>query len=195
MYKLVVVGGKLRGQEFILKPGDNILGRESSCDIPFPVDGVSKRHVHISITGDVVFIEDQGSANGTFVNGKLIKRVTVQPGDRIGLPNAILQLVYVKEKVVVVKKKVNLHSEKEETAADILQGTKAPDNIAGKIIWLFKYKFMPIELESPTATIIYGGKVILQSWTKNPFAVLIEDAQMAENQKRYFEELWKIAKR
>ena len=58
-----------------------------------------------------------------------------------------------------------------------------------------KYKFMPIELESPTATIIYGGKVILQSWTKNPFAVLIEDAQMAENQKRYFEELWKIAKR
>ncbi len=57
------------------------------------------------------------------------------------------------------------------------------------------YKFMPITLESPTATIIYAGKVVLQSWTKNPFAVLIEDEQMAENQKRYFEELWKIAKR
>lgn len=26
MYKLVVVGGKLRGQEFILKEGENILG-------------------------------------------------------------------------------------------------------------------------------------------------------------------------
>ena len=56
-----------------------------------------------------------------------------------------------------------------------------------------KYRFMPIELESPTATIIYENKVILQSWTKDPFAVLIEDEQMAENQKRYFEELWKIA--
>lgn len=55
-----------------------------------------------------------------------------------------------------------------------------------------KYKFMPIELESPTATIIYENKVVLQSWTKDPFAVLIEDEQMAENQKRYFEELWKI---
>ncbi len=55
------------------------------------------------------------------------------------------------------------------------------------------YKFMPIELESPTATLIYENKVVLQSWTKEPFAVLIEDERMAENQKRYFEELWKIA--
>jgi hypothetical protein len=27
MYKLVAVGGKLRGQEFILEEGDNIVGR------------------------------------------------------------------------------------------------------------------------------------------------------------------------
>ncbi len=52
---------------------------------------------------------------------------------------------------------------------------------------------MPIELESPTATLIYGNKVVLQLWTKEPFAVLIEEERMAENQKRYFEELWKIA--
>jgi len=58
---------------------------------------------------------------------------------------------------------------------------------------LTKHKFMPIELESPTATLIYGNKVILQSWTKEPFAVMIEDEEMAENQRRYFEELWKIA--
>ena len=55
------------------------------------------------------------------------------------------------------------------------------------------YRFMPIELESPTAMVIYADKVILQSWTKEPFAVLIESKEMAENQKRYFEELWKIA--
>lgn len=57
------------------------------------------------------------------------------------------------------------------------------------------YKFMPIELESPTATLIYTDKVVLQSWTKEPFAVIIESKDMAENQKRYFEELWKIAKK
>lgn len=58
-----------------------------------------------------------------------------------------------------------------------------------------KYKFMLIELESPTATLIYTNKVVLQSWTKEPFAVMIEDREMANNQKKYFEELWKIAKR
>lgn len=144
MYKLVVVGGKLRGQEFILKAGDNILGRDTACEIPFQVDGVSKRHVSISVTEDVVYVQDLGSSNGTFLNGKLIKRVTAKSGDKIGLPNAILQLVHVKEKIVVVKKKVNLHSEKEESADDILKGQKPPDNLAGKLLWLFKYKFMPI---------------------------------------------------
>lgn len=57
-----------------------------------------------------------------------------------------------------------------------------------------KYKFMPIKLESPTATLIYDHKVVLQSWTKEPFAVMIEDEEMANNQRRYFDELWKIAK-
>ena len=57
------------------------------------------------------------------------------------------------------------------------------------------YKFMPIELESPTAIMIYKNKVALELWTKEPFAVVIESEQMAENQKRYFEELWKIAKK
>ena len=53
---------------------------------------------------------------------------------------------------------------------------------------------MPIELGSPTATVIYSNKVILQSWTKEPFAVMIVSSDLAENQKRYFKELWKIAK-
>ncbi|MFA5992966.1 MAG: helix-turn-helix domain-containing protein [Candidatus Pacearchaeota archaeon] len=60
---------------------------------------------------------------------------------------------------------------------------------------LMEYRFMPIELESPTAIMVYQNKVALELWTKEPFAVVIESEQMAENQKRYFEELWKIAKK
>ncbi len=58
-----------------------------------------------------------------------------------------------------------------------------------------QYRAMPIQVDSPTATGIYANKVILYSWAKDPFAVVIEDEEMAKNQKRYFEELWKIAKR
>ena len=144
MYKLVVVGGKLRGQEYVLKTGDNILGRDPSCDIHFQVDGVSKKHVTITVTDDVVYVQDMGSANGTFLNGKIVKKATTKTGDKIGLPNAILQVVYVQEKKVVVKKKVAAQREREETIDDILKGGTPPDNIVGKIFWLFKYKVMPI---------------------------------------------------
>ncbi|MBC7537193.1 MAG: FHA domain-containing protein [Bacteriovorax sp.] len=143
MYKLVVVGGKSRGQEFVLKTGDNTLGRDSSCDIHFQVEGVSKKHLTMTVTDDVVYLQDMGSANGTFLNGKIIKRATVKGGDKIGLPNAILQLVHVQEKKVVIKKKVGNLREREESIDDILSGGALPESLVGKVFWLFKYKFMP----------------------------------------------------
>lgn len=144
MYKLVVVGGKLRGQEFVLKNGENILGRDPGCEIPFQIDGVSKKHVKITVTDDVVYVEDLGSANGTFLNGKIVKRATTKTGDKIGLPNAILQVVYVQEKKIVVKKKIASQKEKEETLDDFFKGGTPPDSLVGKIFWAFKFKVMPI---------------------------------------------------
>ena len=143
MYKLVVVGGKLRGQEYALKQGDNTLGRDSSCDIHFQVDGVSKKHLTMTVTDDVLYVQDMGSANGTFLNGKIIKRATTKGGDKIGVPNAVLQVVHVKEKKIVIKKKVASQKEREETLDDMLSGGKPPENLVGKLFWLFKYKLMP----------------------------------------------------
>ena len=67
--------------------------------------------------------------------------------------------------------------------------------IGEKSLKYTNYKFMPIEIESPTATLIYEDNVVLQSWTKEPFAVLVKSKELAENQKRYFYEMWKIAKK
>lgn len=144
MYKLVVVGGKLRGQEYALKNGENVLGRDPGCDIHFQVEGVSKKHMGINIADDVVTVSDLGSANGTFLNGRIVKKASIKSGDKIGLPNSILQLVYVQEKKVVVKKKVAVQREREESLDEMLSGGNPPDNLVGKIFWLFKYKFMPL---------------------------------------------------
>ncbi|MFW9879858.1 MAG: TrmB family transcriptional regulator [Candidatus Thorarchaeota archaeon] len=60
---------------------------------------------------------------------------------------------------------------------------------------LTKYKFLPIKVESPTPTLIYENKLVfLHLVKKEPFAVLIDNEQMANNYRKYFEELWKIAK-
>ena len=144
MFKLVVVGGKLRGQEFVLKNGENSLGRDSSCDIHFPVEGVSKKHMSVTVADDVVYVSDLGSANGTFLNGRIVKKGAMKTGDKIGLPNSILQIVYVQEKKIVVKKKVAAQREREETIDEILNGGTPPDSLVGKIFWLFKYKLMPL---------------------------------------------------
>jgi len=87
-----------------------------------------------------------------------------------------------------IKKRVEMHVIYNNTPQ---ARQKARDKAAS--LQYTKYRFMPIALESPTATVIYANKVILQSWTREPFAVMIENAEMAQNQKKYFEQLWKIA--
>ena len=116
MYKLVAVGGKLRGQEIVLNEGENSLGRAMDCDFPLNVNGVSKKHMTITVNGDTCYVEDLGSSNGTFVNGKLVKKATVRNKDKIAIPNIIFQVVYVEEKKIIVKKKVVKAAEEDENA-------------------------------------------------------------------------------
>jgi pSer/pThr/pTyr-binding forkhead associated (FHA) protein len=92
MFKLVIVAGKLRGKEFTLKEGENIVGRDASVDVPIVVDGVSKKHFSINVTGDVAYIQDLGSSNGTFINGKIIKKGTVKAGDKVAIPDTIFPI-------------------------------------------------------------------------------------------------------
>ncbi len=141
MYKLVVVAGKMRGKEFVLEDGENSLGRDESCEIHFPVAGVSKRHFSISVASDSCYIKDLGSSNGTFLNGKAIKRATVENGDKIALPDSIIQVVHVEEKKVVIRKRVK---NDEDDDSDFMDPGPIPNNIISKVFWLFKNKIMPV---------------------------------------------------
>lgn len=56
------------------------------------------------------------------------------------------------------------------------------------------YRFIPEEFFNPTPTIVYGNKVIIIVW--EPFTtILIENKELADSYKKYFEMLWGIAKR
>jgi PAS domain-containing protein len=145
VFKLVVVGGKLRGKEFVLNDGENVVGRGSDNDVVVPIDGVSKKHLKITVNGETAFAEDMGSSNGTLINGKIIKRMTIKEGDKIALPNLIFQFVYVLEKKVIVKKRVLKGSDTDEDAYDDLNQTEPmPASLVAKPIWVFKHKIMPI---------------------------------------------------
>lgn len=139
MYKLVAIGGKLRGQEFVLEEGDNTLGRDADCTICLTIDGISKKHLNITVTNDVAYIQDLGSSNGTFVNGKMIKRATVRDKDKIALPDVILQVVHVEEKKVVIKKVVKTEDDDVE---DFAKGGSVPKSLPRKLLYIFKYRLM-----------------------------------------------------
>lgn len=142
MFKIVAIGGKIRGKEFLLEEGENVVGRSMEATHQVEVDGVSKKHMSITVNGDTCFIQDLGSSNGTFVNGKLTKKMTIKNTDKIAIPNVIFQLVYVEEKKVIVKKKV---AKVDEDAQDAMKFEETmPKDLLGKIRYLFKHKIMSV---------------------------------------------------
>lgn len=92
--KLTATAGPLKGQQWDLKSGETRIGRESGQNdivIRFDAQGnidnsISRRHASVHVTGDRVYVEDVGSAAGTFVNGNAVpaqQRVEVRAQDLI----------------------------------------------------------------------------------------------------------------
>lgn len=59
---------------------------------------------------------------------------------------------------------------------------------------LVEYRYLPEEFAVPSSTNIFGNMVAILIWGKEPIAITIESAEVAESYKNYFETLWKIAK-
>jgi len=56
-------------------------------------------------------------------------------------------------------------------------------------------KYLPEEYSGPAATNIYGNKVAIILWIEPPIAIIIENKELAETYRRYFNLLWQMAKR
>jgi pSer/pThr/pTyr-binding forkhead associated (FHA) protein len=84
--QLTMTAGPVPGSIYYLEKAEVYLGRDLANDIPIPDAEISRRHARLFIQGNLVFIEDLGSTNGTFVNGARISSPKeIHPGDRITL--------------------------------------------------------------------------------------------------------------
>src|SRR5664280_2086727 len=59
------------------------LGRRPYNDIVIDNLAVSGEHAMVQLSGGAVYLEDLNSTNGTYVNGKTIKKQLLQDGDSI----------------------------------------------------------------------------------------------------------------
>ncbi|MGE0384252.1 MAG: FHA domain-containing protein [Gammaproteobacteria bacterium] len=85
MAKLVLsLNGAVQGEWELTKERTTI-GRKPDNDIQIDNLAVSGKHALIITILDDSFLEDLGSTNGTYVNGKLIKKHALKNGDVIGV--------------------------------------------------------------------------------------------------------------
>ena len=61
--------------EYSFDEGEFLVGRSHSADIILPSDNVSRRHARLYTIDGRCYIEDLGSANGVFLNGRRIHEV------------------------------------------------------------------------------------------------------------------------
>ncbi|MEE2815823.1 MAG: FHA domain-containing protein, partial [Actinomycetota bacterium] len=79
---LTVVSGPAAGQEFPLPVGHFFIGRDTANDVVLSDPLVSKRHARIEVAATFVEIVDLNSANGILVDGGLVQRLRVIPGQK-----------------------------------------------------------------------------------------------------------------
>ena len=83
---LTILSGLQAGKTIILEEEHITIGRDAKCDVVLIDSGISRKHACIeqSETGDVQ-LTDLGSTNGVRVNGDLVERHALLPGDKIQL--------------------------------------------------------------------------------------------------------------
>lgn len=92
---LVVMEGPLKGRKFPLVEGEgNTIGRAENCNITIPDDDVSRQHARIILHNAAVWVQDDNSRNGVFVNDKRVVRrpLELRPGGKVSIGIHVFQL-------------------------------------------------------------------------------------------------------
>ena len=85
MPKLTLLLGRRTLQAYDFKQESIIVGRDEGADVHIDNPSVSRRHAEIRLTDDGWVVEDLGSSNGTFMQGKRLEHAySIGLGDEIG---------------------------------------------------------------------------------------------------------------
>jgi serine/threonine protein kinase len=92
--KVRIVDGIDAGVEKELPPtGTTVIGRRSTCDLVLRVDSVSREHCRIEAQDDAYWLYDNGSSNGTLLNGLRIEKAKLVHGDVVTLDRVTLEYI------------------------------------------------------------------------------------------------------
>jgi len=91
--RLQRMNGPLQDRRLELPSPVSVIGRDPTASVRLEEESVSKQHARITQEDGRFVIQDLGSSNGTFINGRRIHEPTeLRPGDLIRLGAVILKL-------------------------------------------------------------------------------------------------------
>jgi len=91
--RLVVTEGPRKGSEFALLAPVTTIGRALDNAISIPDVSMSRRHSRLEWRGNAWVVFDEGSGNGTCVNGKPARRRRLSHGDEIAMGDTAVRFV------------------------------------------------------------------------------------------------------
>ncbi len=88
---ITVLTGTATGRMFTLARGLTVVGRAPTAQIRLVDDGVSRQHAQIRNDGELLWVTDLESRNGTYVNGtKITSESVLNDGDKLQVGRAIV---------------------------------------------------------------------------------------------------------
>lgn len=89
---LFALNGPQQGSVFQLHGTSAWIGRSAQLELSIEDEAISDRHAHITRRPDGIYLQDNGSRNGTFVNDEAVEQPRrLVDGDHVSLGNTILK--------------------------------------------------------------------------------------------------------
>jgi pSer/pThr/pTyr-binding forkhead associated (FHA) protein len=154
------------------------IGRDNSNDIIINEPRVSRKHAVITILEEgSCEVKDLGSTNKTFINGKVITREIIKPGDKLRVASSIVdweaafqKLVQAKNETVInedpvteIKKTITIGSSKDN---DLRLANKYISSHHASISLLKNGNFYLLDMDSRNGSFINDKKVGGKNFTK-----------------------------
>lgn len=94
-YRLIVISGRDTGREFLMVPMMMKIGRQMDCFVRLSDRNVSREHavLHFKSRESRYVLEDMQSTNGTFINGRRIRREYIRSGDEIRVGETVMRFI------------------------------------------------------------------------------------------------------
>jgi predicted component of type VI protein secretion system len=83
MAEVTVMFGGAQVSQHRIAHNPFVVGRDGSCDVSIDNVGVSRNHCQFTHDGKRWYVEDMGSANGTYHRGQKIRKAPIGDGDQV----------------------------------------------------------------------------------------------------------------